>query len=161
MARIRKEVMIDGVEYSLCQISPTKASIIFLKLAKILGPALGKAFGKNDISLSNAKVLSTDLVKMPMDEIIGKIADNFDVDMVMDICRQLLVQTYPVKTPQRTLGNEINFDAHLDDNNMGILHIGKLMKEVLVLQYADFFEGLGSQGNVEVEKAPTDYPPVP
>jgi len=149
MARIRKTVEVDGVSYSICQLSPTKATLTFMKLVKVFGPALGKGINLGGASLEEAKKAAGGL-DLSMDEIIETIADRVDEDKMMKIFRTLLEPCFPSNSPKHTLGVVEHYDFHFD-STPGLFHVFKVMKEVLQLNYADFFAEAGILGLSEEE----------
>ena len=158
MARDRVEVPVDGITYSMCQISPTRASLIFLKLIRIFGPALPKAFKDGKLpSMAELKKMRTGLRDISLDKVVEAIGDRMEEEAIMKMARSLLSQTFAIGTktggPQKLLGTEAMFDAHFGETS-GLFHIVKVVKEVFLLQYADFFEGLGIQDKLEVAESP-------
>jgi len=158
MARDRMDIEVDGVEYTYRQISPTKATLTFCKLVKIFGPVAAKLYGTNPANLQEAKNIAGELGSMNMGDIIESVVDRIDEDQLMNICRKLLSDCRPKKSMTLNLGNESDLDKHLEDTP-GMLHFFKLMKEVLRLQYADFFAGLRTLGSEE-EKAQVQVPSI-
>ena len=160
MARERKIVEVDGIRYSYRQLSPTTATFIFLKLIKIFGPVLGKAYGGDSASIAGVKNIAGDLSKKSIADIIDTVVDRIDPDEMMNVSRKLLSDTFPANKLNLNLGVESNFDQHFEDTP-GMLHFFKLMKEVLQLQYADFFIGIGSLVSTKAEPQDIDLPQIP
>jgi len=161
MPRIRKEVEVEGIGYSICEIAPTKASLILLKLMKVFGPVFGKLYSSSDItSLEGIKDTAKTANDLPLEEILTIVADRMDEEELLSISLDLLNQTYPLGNPQMLLGTREKYDIYFSDVDAGVLHQFKLLKEVLQLQYADFFAGLSIPESI---KAPqhTKSPLVP
>jgi hypothetical protein len=163
MARERIEFEVDGVGYNYRQLSPTKATLIFLKLVKIFGPLVGKMYGgEKNVSLDSAKDMAGDVSSMSFDALIEVVVDRVDEDQLMLICRKLLADCRPANAMTLRLDVEKDLDKHLEETP-GMMHFFKLMKEVLQLQYADFFDGLRTlDGSEEVQgTTDTQSPRVP
>lgn len=160
MARDRIEIDIDGVSYSYRQLSPTKATLIFLKLVKIFGPVLGKAYSGKALPTKSTGISADDLKDIPLDKMIEVVADRMDEDEIMAIAMRLLAETAPAANMTKLLGIQKNFDEHFEEIG-GMLHMFTVIKEVLVLQYADFFGGIGMLGKSKASPPPTKFPMVP
>jgi len=162
MARERMDIEVDGVVYDYRQISPLKATTIFLQLVKIFGPVAGKLYGAKPASIDGVKDVAGDISSMSMDDIIEVVVDRVDEDEMLKICRKLLAESRPKKAMTLKLHVEDDLDKHLE-STPGMFHFFKLMKEVLQLQYADFFDGLrtldGSEESPSQET--TESPMVP
>lgn len=170
MAKERIELIVDEVPYSYCTISPTQAGLIFLKLTRIFGPLIGTMVGGEGIpSKDDVKKMGDRFEDMDYEKMFEIAADRMEEEAIMKMAKKLLSNTYPEERegaacqgPMHTLGKDSSFDQHFA-STPGILHMFKVVKEVLWLQYADFFEGIGSLGsaNPKVPKAIIESPMVP
>lgn len=170
MARERIELVVDGIPYSYCTISPTQAGLIFLKLTRIFGPLIGTMVGGDGIpSKEDVKKMGDQFKDIEYEKMFEIAADRMEEEAIMKMAKKLLSNTYPearegaaVQGPMHTLGKDSSFDTHFD-STPGILHMFKVVKEVLWLQYADFFEGLGFLGSAKPKepKAIIESPMVP
>ena len=164
MARVRQEIRVDNQIYSVCPLPPTQASLLFVDLVKTFGPVIGKMYkGVGDVSVTQLREDANIVKNMPIEDIILTVADRIEPEKIVDMARKLLAETYPKDKPMMCLGSEKMFDAWFDTVPGGIFHIGKLLKEVLQLQYADLFTGLGIQEDTQTNPpdSPTEYPMVP
>jgi len=167
MARERVEVEVEGIKYSICEISPTKAALIFIKLVRIFGPAFPKFLKGGKLpTMEEAKKMNLSLRDVKLDEVVEVIADRMEEEEIIAMAVKLLSASYPLADgdrkggPSMLLGSEAMFDRHFE-TTPGIMHIALVIKAVLLLQYADFFGGLGIQdGSEEVQTESTTESPV-
>ena len=159
MAREKHDVEVDNVYYTICPLPPTKSTLVFLELVKVFGPALGLLIkGSGNVTVEQVKQDAKALENIPIEDMILAIADRIDPEQIMQMARKLLAGSHPKDKPAMLLGNEAMFDAHFDSIPGGLFHIGKLLKEVLQLNYADLFIGKGIHVNTQEPQKAVNIP---
>jgi len=95
VARERQETVIGGHRYQMTMLGATKASHLFVRLLKMIGPSLGGlknvSFGKSNPGDDTQSILDKDLLDGSMLEIVAALTDRVseaDFDYVVNLLRE-------------------------------------------------------------------------
>jgi len=125
-----KKVTVDKTVYEIHEMAPSKALRILTRIFKLAGIPLGQfASSVDDNDSLLKKKVDTDLIG----KAVEKLAENMDEETVHDTVFELL------ECVRDKGGLEIDPDIHFQGK---IFHMLKVVKEVLTVNYADFFGGL-------------------
>jgi len=152
MARESKEVKVDGVRYIFTHYNNRAGAKLLAKLLRIVGRPIGLIVG--DVVESNADLMnsikdensSIKLTKDGIGDMIGSLVQNVDPND-FDV---LLCEILDGTTVFRSDGKNYSVDIDIDFD-LGIAHMLKVVKEVLLFQF-DFLGNVASSVAQEVAK---------
>jgi len=125
-----QEITIDDEEYMFTMLKPRVSLSLLTKLLKLLGPSLGKAF-PNTIKIK--QLLDADInVGSALIELSNKITYEEN---------QTIIDTLFTQVSHKGQGTLSNIKAYDELFSGRILHLFKVVKTALEVQYADFLEG--------------------
>lgn len=127
--KARKVVTVDDQGYEIAPMITSQALKVWTRLTKLVLPALGAA-GNSAASLGS--VLDSEL---NLERVASLLTSNLTEDEVLKTVKDLL-------SPQCVSldgGMAIEFETHFAGR---LLHLTKLLGQVLEVNYGDFFEGI-------------------
>lgn len=135
-----EQVNLDGVTYSITQYPATRGQQLLVKLMKVFGKSLGL--------LADQAKGGVDLMSLEVTSVIEALVANLEPEESTALIKEILTGT---QVHDGGHIREINFDLDFAGR---YLHLGKLLKEVLVFQYGDFLGGLATLGQGAARKNP-------
>lgn len=133
------QVTIDGVTYSITQYMATRGQQLLVRLLKLFGRSFG-------LIADQVKDGEMDLLNLDITSVLESLVSNLEPEQSTWIIKEILAGT---QIHDGTQVREINYDI---DFSGRYLHLGKLLKEVLLFQYSDFLGGLASLGQGAARK---------
>lgn len=129
--RETKSVTVDGEEFTIHQLPPTKAFPIISQLMRVVGPALG--------DLDMLKGGDKNLLDKEVDigQIMGAISsvlESVGDDNIVPLIKKILDPAYVRKVDKHE--DFVKFDVYFTDK--GLFHCLKLCFEVCKVNFADF-----------------------
>jgi len=128
--------VIDGCTYTVQMLPGTKAWKMGLRLAKMLGPSLGKAIDGAEGDLQ--KLMNTQLDSSFLSDAITMLAERIEEVEVELIVQQLAEVTLVDGKPLKTI-----FDLHFQGNPVGVV---KWLAFAIKTNFGPFSQGLASAG---------------
>ncbi len=119
--RLTQEKEVDGIVYEITQFSATKSLRLLTRLASYFSEPIGVIVDKGGLDAN----LSSDLVS----KMAKSLFEKLDESQVEKTVKELLEGV-------RCEGKQILFDTHFQGR---LLHLFKVLKAVLEVQYNDFF----------------------
>ncbi len=132
MSRKWRETTIDGQAYRVTQFGATEGLRVWTKLAKLIGPSIGKAFGGVK---GGTALLDADVDPRAIGEAVEILVDQLDETEVVDFAKRLLAFTM-------IDGREVNFEIDFQGRMLVML---KVLQFVIEVNYSDFFDALGGR----------------
>lgn len=123
------EMMIDGEQYTFCQLPPKRSLKLMTRIIKIVGAPLGAALnGAKSGQVDLKAVMEADI---DLSMIVTALCDRLDENEVEAIVDELLSQVIHVG------GGEVSkkFDAHFAGR---LPHLFKVVGQALKVEYGDF-----------------------
>jgi hypothetical protein len=127
--QLTEERMVDGLTYEISKFSATKGVRMLTRLASLLGEPIG-AFTEGGLD----KKITGDMVSRAAKALFERLDENQAEKTVKDLLENV-----------RCDGKAIQFDTHFQGR---ILHLFKVLKEVLEVQYGDFFGEITKLGDL-------------
>ena len=123
------EVMIDGEEYTFCQLPPKRSLKLMTRIIKIVGAPLGAALnGTKSGQVDLKAVMEADI---DLSLIVTALCDRLDENEVEAIIDELLSQVIHVGSGEVSK----KFDAHFAGR---LPHLFKVVGQALKVEYGDF-----------------------
>ncbi len=123
------EVMIDGEEYTFCQLPPKRSLKLMTRIVKIVGAPLGAALnGTKSGQVDLKAVMEADI---DLSLIVTALCDRLDENEVEAIIDELLSQVIHVGSGEVSK----KFDAHFAGR---LPHLFKVVGQALKVEYGDF-----------------------
>ena len=130
---LQKEVLIDGQEYKIHMLPPSRAFKLAVRLTKFVGePVAAMAANAGD----GERVASV------LPAAVKSLMANLDEEGTLELIKQLLDS---VTQKNKQLNFEIHFAGKLG-------HMLKLTSKVVEVQFSDFFESIGEMVSGVVKK---------
>jgi len=125
---IEKEI--DGESYIFTMLRPRISTKLLVKIIKIIGPSVGKAFNK-EVKIKNILDINIDIGSAVM-----TLCERIDEDNVQNIIDTLFTQVQ-----HKGKGILSNIQAYEELFSGRLKHLFNVVKASLEVQYADFFDG--------------------
>jgi len=129
MRRQSSPITIDGVEYRITALPATKSRKLFLRLGKIIAPALGMAAASGEKGLK-------------IDDLLRDSLADLDEALVDDLCDAFAQETQIDGVP--LIADARRFDEHFSGK---IWSMYKWLFECLKWEYEDFLSGFLASSN--------------
>jgi len=135
-----KEVTIDEVTYKMYPLSPFKSSKILTRILKLIGRPLGKLIGESQKDAKgNGSLLDADVNP----EIIGMALEALTERMEENAIEKLMKDLLPTDLITFSVDGEdykkiVNIESHMNKREKGLMHLFKLVKFSLEVNYSDF-----------------------
>lgn len=135
--RTPTEVMIDGEQYTFCQLPPKRSLKLMTRIIRIIGGPLGAAL--NGVRSGKADFNSILDADMDFSMIVTALCDRLDENEVEAIVDELLTQVLHSGTGEVSK----KFDAHFAGR---LPHLFKVLAQALKVEYGDFLAGMPDLG---------------
>lgn len=135
------EKEIDGVQYSMYEMNPFKSAPLLTRILKLLGNPLAKMI-QGAKQKEGGSFLDADISGDLMGEAIKELTERLNEKDVNKLMQDLLVkdlitfQTEDMDAPKKI----VNIENHF--GKFGLLHLFKVVRFSLEVNFGDFFGGL-------------------
>ena len=143
--RESQTIDVDGVSYLINPMSPLKANRVMIDIFKMLGSPIATFLmqlvkGEKKVqSFVDVDITSSDNVQGIVDAIIN-LTSHLDADVVEAMIKTLLAPNFVIPDGKKYMNLETHF------GNFGLVHMYKVMFEVLKVNFRDFLDVLSGDG---------------
>lgn len=137
-----KQKEIDGITYKMYPLSPFKSSKILTRIIKVVGKPMGKLIGDSQKE-GKESLLDADVNPELIGEALSALTENLEESQVERLMKDLLSSDLITFSKDGDDFKKLsNVEGHIQKNDLGLLHLFKLVKFSLEVNYSDFLGGL-------------------
>lgn len=134
-----KEITIDEITYKMYPLSPFKSSKILTRILKLVGRPLGKLIGESQKGgkggLMDADV-NPEIIGLALEALTERMEES-EIEKLMKDLLPLDLITFSEEGGEK-FTKIINIENHLNKRDKGLMHLFKLVKFSLEVNYSDF-----------------------
>jgi hypothetical protein len=127
------EVMIDGQQYTFCQLPPKRSLKLMTRIIRIIGAPLGAAL--NNVKSGQVDIRAMMNADIDFSVIVSALCDRLDENEVESIVDELLSQVLHAGKGEVSKQFDALFGGRLP-------HLFKVLAQALKVEYGDFLAGM-------------------